>query len=230
MKEMDEYKKKIIEHFIINMNFNFFRTFKESRLLAWMELYDEKMKDALQELIKDKIIIITEDNHEPQYYLDNQDKISEIRNFTRQEPFLERAQILTPPNNLFDGFEERFLRSTERAWPNRGTYYYYTKLDDSLHWKVIIITKPNAKPTTIDMGSLAEEESRISKMWKIILEVWKNKPSDTIYKKMAEDKDQKLFGNNRQPSTACFHIFEYLGKLKEVGKYRNSILYIVVEN
>jgi len=46
---------------------------------------------------------------------------------------------------------------------------------------------------------------------------------------MAEDTDQKVFGNNRQPSTCGFQIFEYLGWIKESGKKGNIIYYVVTD-
>lgn len=188
------------------------------------------MHDAFRELINDEIIIIRKYEDVDHYCLDIHNKKSEIRNFIRQEPFIERAKLVKPESKYFEGYDEQFIRSTERAWPNRGSYYYCTKKEDSKHWKVIIVTKPNTKTVTINFGSLADPKSRISKMWEVIFKIWENRKTDTIYKKMAEDKDQKLFGNNRQPSTAIFHIFEYLGWIKEVGKYRNSILYKVVKS
>ena len=106
---------------------------------------------------------------------------------------------------------------------------YCTKDGDPDYWRVVIRTKPNAQPTAIVLGSLADKESKISKMWKVILKVWKNNNNQPIYKKMAEDEDQKIFSNNRQPSTADFSIFEHLRWLKEVGKKSNTIYYNITD-
>ena len=137
--------------------------------------------------------------------------------------------MIKPEKKYFDGFKNIFNRVTERAWPNRGTYYYCVKQDNPEFWKVVIRTKPNAKPTTIQLGDLKDPKSRIAKMWKVILKVWKKYKQTPIWKKRVEDADQTIFGNNRQPSTCAFQIFEHLGWLKESGKKGNMIYFVVID-
>ena len=159
MREIDEFKKRIVDHFMIKPGY--FVTLPV--LEQWLDLYEVKMHDAFRELINDKIIIIRKYEDVDHYGLDIRNKKSEIRNFIRQEPFIERAKLVKPESKYFEGYDEQFIRSTERAWPNRGSYYYCTKKEDSKHWKVIIVTKPNTRQIIINFGSLADPKSRISK-------------------------------------------------------------------
>jgi len=197
-----------------------------------MDLYETKeILKAFESLTEDKLILKTKGTKEIFYMLDNFEKTSEIRSIVRREPFTDRAEKIKPEKNMFDGLIELFNASTERAWPNRGIYYYCVKEDDLYYWTILIKTKPDvAKPTTIRLGSLLEKNSKISNMWKTIVKVWIKNKRKPIYKKMAEDDNQKDFGNNRQPGTAAFTLFESLKWIKEVGKRRNSYLYEVTDD
>lgn len=185
----------------------------------------KEMEEAFECLVEEKIIITEMSNENRYYLLDFIDKPSQIREILRKEPFIERAKMIKPEKEYFEGFENVFNRVTERAWTNRGTYYYCIKKENPELWKVVIRTKPNVKPTIYVLGDLKDKESRIAKMWKVILKVWVENNKKPIWKKLAEDADQKTFGNNRQPSTCGFQIFEHLGWLKESGK--KAIRYIL---
>lgn len=187
------------------------------------------MQEAFNQL--EEKTIISEVVDERKYYLsDFINKPSQIREILRKEPFIERAQMIKPDDRFFDGFDNIFNRVTERAWPNRGTYCYCTKKDNPEYWKAVIRTRPNARPTVYVLGDLKDRESRIAKMWKVILNVWIENQKNPIWKKLAEDANQTVFGNNRQPSTCGFQIFEYLGWLKEDGKRRNTIYYVITDD
>jgi hypothetical protein len=81
----------------------------------------------------------------------------------------------------------------------------------------------------MNLGSLLDKNSKISKMWKTIVQVWIKNKREPIYKKLAENANQIDFSNNRQPSTAGFTIFQQLGWLKETEKKGNSYYYAVVD-
>lgn len=231
MKESDEYKKKIVEFFVNRSpHGKIYKVQKEDEIFRrFGNRHTKEMQHAFDSLVEDKILITEMSNNIRYYLLDFVDKASEIRDILSREPFIERAKMIKPEKSYFEGFTEVFTKVTERAWPNRGTYYYCIKDDDPYYWKVIIRTKPNAEPTSIVLYSLTDLESKITKMWQIILKVWRDNNKKPIYKKMAEDEDQKIFSNNRQPSTAGFSVFEHLGWLKEVGKKGNIIYYDVTD-
>lgn len=231
MKEIDEYKKRIVEYFVNRSPYG--RTFKARRTEDIFRRFGNRnmkeYQEAFDSLVEDKILITEVSNDVRYYLLDFIDKASEIRDILRKEPFIERAKMFKPASTYFEGFTVKFTKVTERAWPNRGTYYCCVKNDDPDFWKVVIMTKPNIKPTTKILGSLTDKQSTITKMWKVILKIWKNNDKNPIYKKMAEDAAQKIFGNNRQPTTAGFSIFEHYDWLKEVGKKGNIIYYQITD-
>ena len=232
MKESDEHKKTIVEYFVSrsvrgmphqahNVNDIFRRLSRRD---------NREMQQAFGELVEDKIIIVDMSDTGEFYLLNFIEKPSEIREVLRKEPFIERAKTVKPEKKFFEGWVNVFERATERAWPNRGIYYYCTKKDNPDFWKVVIRTKPNVMPTTINLGDLKDPESRIAKMWKVILEVWITNNREPIWKKRAEDANQTVFGNNRQPATCGFQIFEYMGWLKEKRKKGNTIYYDIIDD
>lgn len=231
MKEIDEYKKIIVEFFVNRSPYGVsYKVHNEKDIFRRFGNHNVKeMQEAFNQLVEDKIIITEMSNDKIYYLLDFIDKPSEIRELLRKEPFIERAKLIRPEKGYFEGFDNIFNRVTERAWPNRGTYYYCIKEDNPEFWKVVVRTKPNVKPTTYVLGDLKDPQSRIAKMWKVILKIWIKNKKMRIWKKMAEDADQKVFGNNRQPSTCGFQIFEYLGWIKESGKKGNIIYYVITD-
>lgn len=208
-----------------------YKALTEDEVLSWFgNQGGEKLKEAFESLVTEKIIIQSSSGEKRFYQLNLFEKMSEIRNFIRREPFAERAGRVRPNQTFFKGLNELFTRATERAWPNRGTYYYCVKEDDPNFWIVLIVTRPTiTKPDRITLGSLKEKDSRISKMWRILIKVWRRNNKEPIWKKLAEDEDQQVYGNNRQPATCAFQIFEQLKWIKEVKKTGNKMLYQVVD-
>lgn len=232
VKETDEWKKRVVELFMLRSPPNrLYKALSGDEILSWFGRYDgDKLKEAFESLINDKVIIQSSSGEKRFYQLNLWEKSAEIRNLIRREPFAERAARVKPNAVYFNGLKEMFTRATERAWPNRGTYYYCIKEDDTDYWLVLIKTKPTiTKPDRIVLGSLKERDSKISKMWRVVIKVWKKNDKEPIWKKMAEDEDQTIFGNNRQPSTCAFQLFEHLKWIKEIGKKGNKMLYQIID-
>ena len=153
----------------------------------------------------------------------NPNKELEVTKYFNKDPVKGVIAKLQPPPATFNGLEKRFEIVTENAWPNQGTYYLCTLVGDPASWVALFRSKPNKKATRMNFGSLEDRDSKITKMWKTIHSLGKREL--TFYKKQAEDMDQKAFGNNRQPATASFSIFCYLGWLKEVKQHGKTIYY-----
>lgn len=188
-------------------------------------MVDSNFLKAWEELIKSKIIIETNRNSGKSFILNTWEKATEIRNIFVTEPIPERAINVKPDKKYFENLVERFTHTTENAWPNQGTYYFCTREDDVYDWIVFFRSKPNKRHTTYNLGSIKDENSTISTMWKVIVNVWKDNEKQPVYKKMAEDRDQKTFGNNRQPATAGFAIFLKFGWIQEVSRRGKQIFY-----
>jgi len=232
MKETDEWRKRVVELFMLRSPPNrLYKAHSEEEVFSWFGRHaGDKLREAFESLVSEKIIIQSSSGEKRFYMLNLWEKMSEIRNLIHREPFAEKAGKVRPNESYFKGLKEQFTRATERAWPNRGTYYYCVKENDSHDWVVLIVTRPTlTRPLKINLQSLKEKDSRITKMWRVIVKVWKRNNKEPIYKKMAEDEDQTVFGNNRQPSTCAFQIFEHLKWLKEVGKKGNKIFYQVTD-
>ena len=134
MKEIDEYKKTIVEYFVSRSPHSISYKVRNERDIfkRFGNRNVKEMQEAFNQLVEEKIII-TEMSKDTRYYLlDFIDKPSEIREILRKEPFIERAKLIKPEKNYFEGFDNIFNRVTERAWPNRGTYYYCIKKENLL--------------------------------------------------------------------------------------------------
>ncbi len=192
-------------------------------------MVDSNFLKAWNALIKSKIIIEANKTEGNLFLLNSWEKATEIRDIFVSEPIPERAVNIRPDKKYFENLVERFTHTTENAWPNQGTYYFSTKEDDPTHWTVFFRSKPNKKHTTYDLGSIKDKQSIISTMWTVIVQVWKDSKKQPIYKKMAEDKDQKTFGNNRQRGTAGFAIFLKFRWVKEVSRKGKQVFYQIVD-
>ena len=151
--------------------------------------------------------------------------IGEIRRIKNIEPIGSMSKALVPMDSYFKGYSQQFTLTTQNSWPHRGTYFCCTKEDDPSNWKIIYRADPTKKPNTYYFGSLIDENSRVIKMWKTILEVWNNNDCKPIFKKMAEDNNQKDFGNNRQAGSAAFEMFRKFGWIHEVDRKGKQIFY-----
>lgn len=221
----NEWKKRIVERFIERSSKGNYMSNENTQTL--MESFgfsvDSNFFKAWDYLLKSEIIIKHGDNE--MYFLNTWKKPTEIREIFQEEPLSERSESMRPERKYFENLVEQFTITTEQAWPNQGTYYFCTDEDDPSTWNVIIRSKPNKPPIVYRLGSIKDKNSRLSKMWIVILSVWIDGNKKPIYKKLAEDKDQKTFGNNRQPATAGFTIFNKFGWLEETSRRGKQIFY-----
>ena len=230
MLEQNDWVKRIIEKFIERSSNGSYKVSNvQTFMIEFGFMVDSNFLRAWENLVKTKIIIELNDKNKKVFVLNSWEKATEIRNIFVKEPILERVVNTRPANKYFRNLQEQFIHTTEQVWPNQGTYYFCTKEDDISYWVVLVRSKPNKRPQPYKLGSIKDKQSTISKMWIVILEVWKRNKKEPIYKKMAEDKDQRTFGNNRQPATAGFTIFLKFGWIREVSRKGKQIFYDIVD-
>lgn len=222
MTSVEHWKKRIIEKFIERSSQAPYHITDMDDILNSFGDIEFTANTAWDELVADELLVVDLVNDRRVIFL-NSNKQLEIMEYFNQEPVDEVRAMLEPPSSTFDGLDRRLDYVTENAWPNQGTYYLCTRVGDPADWVSIYRSKPHKKPTRVNLGSLRDNESRIVKMWRIICDVGGR--GNIFYKKQAEDRDQRVFGNNRQPATAAFCIFTYLGWIREVSRHGRRVTY-----
>lgn len=224
MPDKKWFEKHIIDKLIERSRFKSFEIENNIEFFKSFGIYkhDPNLLKAFDDLISKKILFQIRLGH---YQLNTFEFISEIRRIKNIEPIGMRSKEMLPMDKYFKGYIEQFTLTTQNSWPHRGIYYCCTKKDDVSDWKIIFRANPTKDPRVYYFGSLMDSDSTILKMWKTVVKIWKKNKKQPIYKKMAEDVNQKDFNNNRQPGTAAFEIFRKFGWIHETGKKGKQIFY-----
>ena len=222
MPDVEFWKKRIIEKFIERSSRTWYYIANISEILDSFGKIEYTANEAWDQLVADELLVTSMVNGRQAIFL-NPNKQLEITKYFNQEPVGEVRERLAPSPSTFENLDRRFEIVTENAWPNQGTYYLCTQVGDPMHWVALYRSKPNKRPTRMNFGSLRDRGSRITKMWNVIRGLGRRETP--FYKKQAEDIDQQIFGNNRQPAVAVFGIFNYLGWIKEVERRGKRIFY-----
>lgn len=222
MASVKSWKKRIVEKFIERSHPTFYYIRHPEEILNSFGNIEYTGNTAWEELLRDEILVTSVIENHSVIHL-NLNKHLEIRNLYNTEPVEEVMAKLQPPPSTFVGLEQRYSIVTKNAWPHQGTYYLCTLIENPVSWVALYRSKPNKSVTRMNFGSLQEEDSKITRMWRTIYSVGRREQK--FYKKQAEDENQQAFGNNRQPATAAFNIFCYLGLIKEIERHGKRIFY-----
>lgn len=231
LREKTEWEKRIVDWFIVRSNNGNYESNGLNEILPSLGFQvDSNLYKAWDNLCEKSIIIEARRAAGKTFLLNTWMKTTIIREIVHKDPISEHAKYCRPKSSYFNDMIERFTYTTANVWPNQGTYFFCTSSNDPSFWVVFVKSKPNKNHLTYKLGSIKEKNSKISQMWKTILEVWYNGDKKSIFKKMAEDKNQKVFGNNRQPATAAFVIFSKFGWIKEVSRKGKQIFYDIIDD
>jgi len=232
MYTVNEWKRRIVKFFVYrSKGGTIYRITNEEELFkTFASNFERNTQTAYEELRADNIIEEYRNNRLPFYTLNFSEKSQEIIEIIKNEPFEEKSNIIQPTDKDFKNLREEFKDASSRGWPNRGFYYFCTKIDDPNDWVVLIKTKPNVKPYRIILGSLESKGSRISKIWRATQKVSKINKGEPFIRKWVENIEQKACGNNRLPSRSAFQIFVHLGWLVVTGRKGNTVFYQVTKN
>jgi len=231
MFTVEEWKRRIVKFFVMRSYFgNSYRITNEAELFRqFASNYERNTQTAYEELLGEGIIEEIKVNPKTFYTLNFTQKAQEIEAIIKNEPFEEKSHMIKPEPHEFKGLREEFRDATSRGWPNRGFYYYCTKIDEPNYWVVLIKTKPNVKPYKIILDSITKKDSRIMKIWRAAVKVSKINKGEPFIRKWVENIEQKACGNNRLPSKAAFQIFVHLGWLEVVTRKGNTVYYKITK-
>jgi len=232
MFTVEEWKRRIVKFFVFRSYSGIsYKITDEAELFRqFASNFERNTQTAYEELLDEEIIEEIKVNPKKFYALNFTKKAQEIESIIKNEPFEEKSRIIKPEKKEFKGLREEFRDATSRGWPNRGFYYYYTKIDDSNFWVVLIKTKPNVKPYKIILESITKKDSRIMKIWRAAVKVSKINKGEPFIRKWVENIEQKACGNNRLPSKAAFQIFVHLGWLEIITRKGNTIYYKITKD
>ena len=219
------WEKRLVERFIERSDHGTFQLKNKLELFKSFGRFkiDPNLSIAFDNLINRKLILQINLGN---YILNSHTSIEEIRRILQTEPIQFMSEQMMPVESYFADHKLQFNFTTDKnSWPHRGTYYCCTEIDDPSIWKIIVRANPAKKPTTYTFGSFLDNDSRIIRMWKTVLDVWNQNNCESIYKKQAEDVNQKDFDNNRQPGVAAFTLFTRFGWMHEVSRKGKQVFY-----
>lgn len=231
MLTVEEWKRRIVKLFVFhNTSSTTYKITDESQLFRqFASNFETNTQAAYEQLVADGIIEDVKVDGKTFYTLNFSEKSQEIEAIIKNEPFAEKSNLIKPTDKEFKDLREEFRDASSRGWPNRGFYYFCTKMDDPNDWVVLIKTKPNTPPYRIILGSIKNKRSRIMVIWRAVLKVSKINKGKPFIRKWIENIEQKACGNNRLPSKSAFQIFVHLGWLKITGRKGNVVYYEVTK-
>ena len=231
MFSIEEWKRRILKFFTYrSYDGNIYRITNEQELFrTFASNFEQNTQTAYEELRSAKIIEEYRIDGKVFYAPNFGEKAREIDSIIKNEPFEAKSDVIKPTDDDFKNLKEEFRDASVRGWPNRGFYYFCTKINDPNFWIVLIKTKPNVKPYRIMLGSIKEKDSRIMKIWHATLKVSKINKGEPFIRKWVENIEQKACGNNRLPSRSAFQIFIHIGWLEIAGQKGNTTYYRVTK-
>lgn len=231
MFSVEEWKRRIVKFFTYRTydGHSYRITNAQELFKTFASNFEQNTQTAYEELTTAKIIEEYQVNHQTLYGLNFSEKSQEIDSIIKNEPFEAKSDVIKPTDNDFKNLKEEFRDASTRGWPNRGFYYFCTKINDPDYWIVLIKTKPNTKPYRIMLGSIKTKDDRIIKIWRATLKVSKINKGQPFIRKWVENIEQKACGNNRLPSRSAFQIFIHLGWLEVAGQKGNTTYYKVIK-
>ena len=226
LRSTDEWERRILQFFVNRSGYG--RVYRVTTKNEVMESFgshvDSNTFIAWMQLEDKGLIIHCTSNGDDYYTIDFFEKQDEITRIIDSEELDSKSEIMKPDEMEIDGLEYHFVTKGFRTYPDQSHYYYYTKKDDESDWMCLHKTKPNARSNRIILGSLKDNDSRISKIWKATKLIAKQNNNKPFVRKRVEDIEPKACGNNRLPSKAAFDVFSYKKWLIQVTKGK-KILY-----
>lgn len=180
---------------------------------------------ALDELVSDGILIYSESGGDV-WYAVNPERLSEAQ----EEMDADESDENTNTNAIVQpfipepkGFKYWFKVPETRKFRKQSIYRIYKKHTDSFAFaaQLVKITGIN----TIHVGSLSNPQSFISRLWRAISLIVKEKKGGIFILQDVQNKDIEACGNARQRGKVALKIFCKLGYIHERGVKGVSTLY-----
>lgn len=220
------WKQRIVEFMTARSRYLTYSTQKETEIEKnFTSHIDENFYVALKELIDNGIIHERNMGNMIGHTIDVLKKKDEIKYLLRLDENDTKAELIVPTDEEFGDYKLVFNNASERKYPNQGIYYYTTSKKNPSSWLVLIKHNPIKKAMRVKLGSLDDDESFISRIWKSTKLASQLSQDSKFVRKNVEDLDQQACGNNRIRSKCAFDIFVYLGKLEICGQKGLSKIY-----
>ncbi len=194
--------------------------------------YDVNLDRALRSLLDDGIIMFLESSKNRRYIV-NFEKLSEAEQIMNSENIhenivipsgkdIKNTNVLQPFLREPVGYIYWFDNEEDRQFRNQSVYRIYFKEHDKMTFVGQLLTKTMRNPKIIRMGSFNDTNSYISRIWRAILSISKEKTDGTFILQDIQDKDRLACGNNRQRGKIALSIFKKLGYIQQVEMKGNS--------
>jgi hypothetical protein len=189
--------------------------------------YENNLTIALNLLVDNGILLKLETNKRKKFIV-NYERLNDaqkILNDTRNWIYSKDNGNEKDSKNIHQYFSEpegyTFWFNIEEQQPRkkRSIYNLYYKKTDDLDFTAQIITQKYSR--ILHMGSLRQNNSIISKLWRACQELSQTKKGKFILQDL-QDKERKACGNNRQRGKISLAILKKLEYIQENGKKGNS--------
>ena len=222
MLSIEEWKRRILQYFVDRSFYGKYKvTRKEEVFESFGSHLDANAYVAFMALEQENLILHYTSNGDDFYTVDIFDKKAQIIRLIDEENLDTKSEIMQPDESETEGLQHQFTTRGFRTYPAQSSYYHYTKISDDSDWITLHKTKPSGKAYRIILGSLKNQESRISRIWKATLKIGTSN-SDGFRRKQVENIEQEACGNNRLPSKAAFDVFVFKKWLIEEKKGRST--------
>jgi hypothetical protein len=223
-----EWRKLILQFFVAGGRF-YFVCSKERLFEEFASHKDENLFIAFQSLLKDGKLSVYPTNGKMLYGW-NYSKVTEINDEIFRHTDVDKIEVIQPFDKNFTDMSYEFESETNRNLPNKGKYYHFTKNADNSFWVSIVKTKGSFKSNKLVLGSLNDPKSRISRIYKAIEKVTRDKAEDLFIKKNIEDIEPKACGNSRQYSRAALDVLEHLNLIRAITSSGRSPIYAITNS
>jgi hypothetical protein len=188
--------------------------------------YENNLIIALNILVDNGILLKLETNKRKKFIVnyerlnDAQKILNDNRNWTySKEVEKEKEKNINQYFSEPEGYNFWF-NIEENPRSKKSIYNLYYKKTDDLEFSAQIITQRYSR--TLHMGSLRQNDSNISKLWRACQELSQMAKKGDFILQDLQDKERKACGNNRQRGKISLAIFKKLGYIIENGKKGNS--------
>jgi hypothetical protein len=230
MRSVSEWKKRILRTILSEGANNYM--YQESLRREVGSHLDLNFDRALDELLyTDQLLTLIITDGRKRYGVDIE-KLEEARTIANTpvessisdeapaQPYAGEPKGYTFWNEEFDTDRQR----------KKSRYTIYYKKTDHENFIGQVLSQSMLKPRNYIMGTLSDPGSKISRIWRAIIQAVKSSPTASFTLQDIQDIDRQAVNNNRQAGKIGLMIFRLLGWIKIVDKVGNSTIYALAQS
>jgi hypothetical protein len=199
---------------------------------------DANFDIGLRELMNEGIITRIETEGKVQYGVPiplSFDKLAKARQIVNSiAPVDESRQADVIQGFLPDpvGYEYWFTvpDNNPARMKKKSIYQIYRKKADSHSYVARILSRSDAEPKTINVGSMSVPESYISQAWHIFNELARISEDESVSLQELLNRNTDVFGSNKRRGKVILAIFLAEGWIEAVDKKGNEVRYKLTSN